>query len=75
MLKSYIKLILETYYKRQIGNDLYMQDEDMHNILMRNKKNKLLDYEEKTVDKDHKHINVIQRYKSKWSQKPKRKRT
>lgn len=75
MLKSYIKLILETYYKRQIGNDLYTQDEDMHNILMRNKKNKLLDYEEKTVDKDNNHINVIQRYKSKWSQKPKRKRT
>lgn len=75
MLKSYIKLILETYFKRQIGNDLYKQDEDMHNILMRNKKNNSLNHEKEDIDIDNNDIDVIYRFKSKWSQKHKRKRT
>lgn len=75
MLKSYIKLVLETYFKnRQIGNDLYTQDEDTHNILMRNKKNKSLNCEKKDEDSED-NIDVVYRFKSTWSQKPRRKHT
>ena len=75
MLKSYIELVLETYFKnRQIGNDLYMQDEDMNNILVRNQKNKSLNSEKETKDNED-NIDVVYRFKSTWSQKPRRKHT